>query len=110
MATPVFYDPERNRWKRLRRMLHIAGVLLTLLIVFFAVSLYRLTSLGSLNLPEEHRPYRAVKASERPPRPRKPATRRNVQVAPSQVVLNAAEGVRAAFYVTWDEGSFASLK
>src|SRR5581483_5599121 len=110
MATQVFFDPERKRWRRLRFILNVAGVLTTLLIVFFALSLYRQTSLPDLLLPGPKRPYRPIKETERRRYPRRPITRRKTTAAPSQVVLNSGEGIRAAFYVTWDAGSFASLK
>src|SRR5581483_4458631 len=110
MATQVFFDPERKRWRRLRFILNVAGVLTTLLIVFFALSLYRQTSLPDLLLPGPKRPYRPIKETERRRYPRRPITRRKTTAAPSQVVLNTDEGIRAAFYVTWDAGSFAALK
>jgi cellulose synthase/poly-beta-1,6-N-acetylglucosamine synthase-like glycosyltransferase/peptidoglycan/xylan/chitin deacetylase (PgdA/CDA1 family)/spore germination protein YaaH len=110
MAHPVFFDPQRKRWKRLRLALNVAGVATTLLVVFFAVSIYRGTSLPDVGLPAAKHPYRPIKEAARRHYPRKPATHRRTKTAPSQVVLNADEGIRAAFYVTWDAGSFASLK
>src|SRR5258706_578689 len=110
MAHPIFYDPQRRRWKRVRMALNVAGLVLTLVVAFFAVSVLRTEPLPSLQMPQERRPYRPLKPPERRPYPRKPVTRRNAQVAPSQIALNSGEGVRAAFYVTWDAGSFASLR
>ncbi len=110
MPHPIFYDPQRRRWKRVRMALNVAGLVLTLVVAFFAVSVLRTEPLPSLQMPQERRAYRALKPSERRPYPRKPVTRRNAQVAPSQIALNSGEGVRAAFYVTWDAGSFASLR
>src|SRR5260370_18744442 len=37
-------------------------------------------------------------------------TRRKSKLAPSQVVLNQEEGIRAAFYAPWDAASFSSLQ
>src|SRR5947208_12910551 len=37
-------------------------------------------------------------------------THRKTKAPPSQVVLNTDEGIRAAYYVTWDAASFVSLK
>src|SRR5258706_8818218 len=110
MAHPVFYDPQRKRWKRLRRGLNIAGIATTLLIVFFTISIGRSVVLAKLGLPDEKPLHHPVKESARKHYPRKPVTRRNIKTAPSQVPLNAGEGIRAAFYVTWDAGSYASLK
>ena len=33
MSKPVFLDPQQKRWRRLRRVLDVAGALITLLIV-----------------------------------------------------------------------------
>src|SRR5437763_3109572 len=110
MPHPIFYDPQRKRWKRVRRVLNFAGVLRTLVVAFFAVSVLRTEPLPSLQMPQERRAYRPIKQSERRPYPRKPVTRRNPKKPPSQIALNSGEGVRAAFYVTWDAGSFASLR
>ena len=43
---PIFYDEEKVRWRRTRRALEVSGVLLTLLIVYFFV-----TVAGSVELP-----------------------------------------------------------
>ena len=36
--------------------------------------------------------------------------RRQPRKAPSQVTLNSEQGLRAAFYVSWDPASFSSLR
>jgi peptidoglycan-N-acetylglucosamine deacetylase len=111
MARAVFYDPQRKRWKRLRLALNLAGVASTLLIVFFAISLLRGTPLPSSALPDAHPQYRKLTNAERRQYRRiKPVARRKSNKAPSQVVLNSGEGIRAAFYVQWDAGSLSSLK
>src|SRR6478609_4391856 len=101
MAKPIFYDPQRKRWKRVRRLLDIVGLLTTVLIAFFIVSVFRSVTLAHLSLAEPHRPYRSLKEKER-----KKATPRTAHKKPSkpptQVTLNSGEGIRAAFYVTWD--------
>ena len=35
MAQPVFYDPRRARWKRLRTLLDVAGIVVSAVIVVF---------------------------------------------------------------------------
>src|SRR5437762_1346647 len=55
MPHPIFYDPQRKRWKRVRRVLNLAGMLLTLVIAFFAVSVLRTEPLPSLHMPQELR-------------------------------------------------------
>jgi cellulose synthase/poly-beta-1,6-N-acetylglucosamine synthase-like glycosyltransferase/peptidoglycan/xylan/chitin deacetylase (PgdA/CDA1 family)/spore germination protein YaaH len=110
MAKPIFYDPQRKRWKRLRRLLDIIGLVTTVLIVFFIVSVFRNVTLAHLSLTEPRRPYRALKEKERKrPNPRL-ASRKKPSKPPTQVTFNSGEGVRAAFYVTWDAASFASLR
>src|ERR1041384_5871354 len=109
MAKPIFYDPDRKRWKRLRRLIDIVGLVTTLLIIFFIISVFRSVSLAHLTLSEPHRPYRALKEKEgRKSRPR--TTGKKPSKPPTQVKLNSGEGIRAAFYVTWDAASYASLR
>jgi peptidoglycan-N-acetylglucosamine deacetylase len=110
MANPVFYDPRRSRWKRLRRLFDVLGVAVTLIVAFFIYTALRGENLPELLLPTPKRPYRALKERER----RKPVAHRNPRrkskKAPSQVKLNTEEGIRAAFYVNWDPASFSSLR
>jgi cellulose synthase/poly-beta-1,6-N-acetylglucosamine synthase-like glycosyltransferase/peptidoglycan/xylan/chitin deacetylase (PgdA/CDA1 family)/spore germination protein YaaH len=115
MSTPVFYDPRRARWKRLRFLSNIVGVLVTLLLIFFVYSAMRAVRLPELFLAEQKHSYRALKEKEREKdreRHRLLAKHghRKSKKAPSQVKLNAEEGIRAAFYVDWDAASFSSLR
>src|SRR5258708_1791327 len=115
MAKPVFYDPRQSRWRRLRRLFDVLGVAITLLIVFFVYTAIRDEQLPSLLLPEQKKPYHALKEKEKEKereRRRQAALRshRKTKKPPSQVVLNADEGIRAAFYVQWDAASFSSLR
>jgi cellulose synthase/poly-beta-1,6-N-acetylglucosamine synthase-like glycosyltransferase/peptidoglycan/xylan/chitin deacetylase (PgdA/CDA1 family) len=115
MPQPVFYDPRRARWKRVRRLFDVLGVTITLLIVYFVYTATRGAPLPDLLLPAQKRPYHALKEAEKArakERRRKLAHRghRQTKVAPSQVKLNAEEGIRAAFYVPWDAASFSSLR
>src|SRR5690348_13005705 len=115
MPQPVFYDPRRSRWKRVRRMFDFLGVSITLLIAFFIYTALRNEKLPELLLPVQKRPYHALKEDERTKarERRKLAakrTHRKSKKAPSQVTLNAEEGIRAAFYVPWDAASFSSLR
>ena len=36
---PIFYDAERVRWRHTRRVLEISGALLTLLLVYFFITI-----------------------------------------------------------------------
>ena len=110
MAKPIFYDPQRKRWKRLRRLMDVLGLAVSLLIVFFLVSALRGVSLTTLLLPEQHRPYKALKERERKRRKPPVVATKSKKKPPTEVVLNSGDGVRAAFYVTWDAGAYSSLR
>jgi peptidoglycan-N-acetylglucosamine deacetylase len=66
----------------------------------------------------EKKPYHALKENEKTKarEKRRLATlaraghRHQVRKAPSQLTLNSEQGVRAAFYVSWDAASFSSLR
>jgi cellulose synthase/poly-beta-1,6-N-acetylglucosamine synthase-like glycosyltransferase/peptidoglycan/xylan/chitin deacetylase (PgdA/CDA1 family) len=102
----IFYDPERKRWRRLRLVLNTLGVLCTLLMAFFLVSVLRRAALPSLALPDERPAYRAVK--EKKPKRVSPH-RKKPETKASEITLNTGEPIRAAFYVTWDAGSYSAL-
>src|SRR6202166_2432655 len=115
MAEPVFYDPRRARWKRLRRLFDTLAVVCSALIVFFVYSALRDERLPELLLSPQKRVFKAIRENEKDKardRQRQLAKRshRKSKLAPSQVVLNQEEGIRAAFYVPWDAASFSSLQ
>jgi peptidoglycan-N-acetylglucosamine deacetylase len=115
MAKPVFYDPEQSRWRWLRLLFDVLGVSITLLVIFFVYIAIRDEQLPGLFLPEQKRPYHALKEKEREKEKEKKKlanlrSRRKTKKPPSQVTLNADEGIRAAFYVQWDAASFSSLR
>ena len=62
---PIFYDAEKVRWRRTRRILEISGVLLTLLLVYFFI-----TVAGSVELPSSlaagHAPGLSFRQEEEP--------------------------------------------
>ncbi|HUN87984.1 MAG TPA: glycosyltransferase [Terriglobales bacterium] len=109
-AKPVFYDPQRKRWRRLRRLFDVLAVCITLLLGFFVYSLLKGSSLPSLLLPEQKKSYRSLKEKEQRHTKVRSVGRRKTNRPASQITLNTDEGVRAAYYVTWDAGSFASLR
>src|SRR5579859_8104674 len=115
MAQPVFYDPQRARWKRLRRTFDVAAVLISALIIFFAYTALRDEPLPELLFSPQKRAFKALKESEKEKardRQKRAAARshRKSKLAASQVRLNEQEGIRAAFYVPWDAASFSSLR
>src|SRR5262245_14124851 len=111
MAKPIFYDPQRKRWGRLRTLFNVLGVVITALVVFFIVTVFFTPAqLPRLGLPALKRNLRAVKEREHRRKTVVKGTHRKTKAPPSEVVLNADEGIRAAYYVTWDAASFVSLK
>jgi len=109
-SNPIFFDPEGKRWRRLRRILDVSVILVTLLVVFFVVTVFRGSSVPGVNLPELKKPYHALKDNQKRKTVRGSNQNRATKQPPTQVVLNSLEGIRGAFYVQWDAASFASLK
>jgi peptidoglycan-N-acetylglucosamine deacetylase len=115
MAGPVFYDPRRARWKRLRRVFDIVAVVVSALIIIFVYTALRDEPLPGLLFSPQKRAFKALRESEKSrtlERQKKLAARshRKSKLAASQVTLNQEEGIRAAFYVPWDAASFSSLR
>jgi len=115
MAEPVFYDPKRARWKRLRRFVDILVVALSALIIFFVYTTLRDERLPELLFSPQKRAFKALKENEKEKardRQKKLASRshRKSKLPASEVKLNQEEGIRAAFYVPWDAASFSSLR
>ena len=109
-AKAIFYDPQRKRWRRLRRVFDAIAVLLTIVLFTFIYSSFRGADLGTLKLDEVKRPIHALKEKEQQHTKKPTVAHRKIKRPASQVVLNSGEGIRAAFYVVWDAGSFASLR
>src|SRR5229473_2651838 len=110
MTQPVFYDPRKARWKRIRLAFDVIGVSITLLVTFFAYTALRDEPLPDLLLAPQKRPYHALKLKEKEKEKSKERRmaaalsrgHRKSKSAPSQVKLNAEEGIRSAFYVPYD--------
>ena len=118
MAKQVFYDPLQARWRRIRRIFDAAALAFSFLVIFFIYSALRSEPLPDLSWLTEKRPYHALKENEKAKarEKRRLATvaraghRHLTRKAPSQLTLNSEQGVRAAFYVSWDAASFSSLR
>ena len=109
MSKPIFFDPDRRRWKRIRKSIDVTVVVLSLLLVFFALTVVRKTNIPAVLLADQKKNYRALKLNE-PKKPLNKGTHRKTLIPASQVVLNSGEGIRGAFYVTWDAASYSSLR
>ena len=119
---PIFYDEDRTRWRRTRRVLEIAGALFTIVLVTFFFTIINRVDLPSLLLPTGRSGLHAVAAvapkpdltNRRRGRRRRIADLGHVPVpasySPQQQVPSNYDPLRIAFYVSWDPSSFASLQ
>src|SRR5438046_6370724 len=104
---PIFYDAERVRWRHTRRVMEITGVLLTLLLAYFFVTIAVSVDLPAGLLPDTKPKYQALKSKRKPGPTREGRHRRvaNIGTLPASY-----DPLRAAFFVSWDPNSLASLK
>src|SRR6202140_4686436 len=105
---PIFYDAERVRWRRTRCVLEISGALLILLLGYFFITVGVSVELPAGLLPDTRPVYRAlkIKAKAKPPA----REGRHRRVANIGTVPASYDPLRAAFFVSWDANSLASLK
>src|SRR5258708_31662569 len=113
MNKQIFYDPQRKRWKRLRRIFDVLALLGLVLGTVFLVGLLRMKPLPELLLQPQKRNYRplanqptTLKSGQKLHR----SAHRKTDLKPSDVPLNSGEGLRAAYYVEDDPASYSSLK
>src|SRR5256885_6889990 len=104
---PIFYDAERVRWRRTRRILEISGMLLTLLLAYFFVTIAVSVELPAGLLPDTRPVYRALKSKAKGKPAREGHHRRLANLG---TVPASYDPLRAAFFVSWDANSLASLK
>ena len=108
----IFYDPQRKRWKRLRRIFDVTAVAFTLVLAAFIFNVLRYQRLPELLLPIPKHNYKALPErtpllhGAKIPRP----ARRKTSRKPSDIPFNTGEGLRAAYYVPYDEASYSSLE
>ncbi len=110
MTKPVFYDPQRKRWKRLRRIIDVLVLLGMVLGSIFIVGVFRIKPLPEFFLQAQKRNYRAL-ANQTPAAVKlRRSAHRRTDLKPGDVPLNSGEGLRAAYYVEDDPASYSSLK
>ena len=63
---PIFYDQERRRWRRTRRVLEITGGLFTLILVVFLVNVFRKPELPDILSAATHWNLHALPAKLKP--------------------------------------------
>src|SRR5215468_10622081 len=103
---PIFYDAERVRWRRTRRALEVTGALLTLLLAYFFITIAVSVELPAGLLPDTKLGLHALKTKKKAPI----REGRRRRVANIGTVPASYDPVRAAFFVSWDPNSLASLK
>jgi len=106
---PIFYDAERVRWRRTRRIMEISGVLLTALLAYFFVNIAASVELPAGLIPDTRPIYKALKLKTGPKVvPGREGRHRRVENIGN--VPASYDPLRAAYYVSWDSNSLASLK
>jgi hypothetical protein len=105
----IFFDPQRKRWKRLRRILDATAVLSTLVVVAFIFNVLRSQRLPELLLPTPKHNYKALPEPLLRGKSARPARRKSDR-RPSEIPFNSGEGLRAAYYVQDDPASYSSFK
>src|SRR5579863_2657362 len=102
---PIFYDEERRRWRRTRLLLEIGGAFFTLVLVVFMLNVGRNPELPDILRPDT----RGLHAIRAKPKPKPPRARKKKIAALGKVPQNY-DPLRAAFYVSDDYTSLASLQ
>ena len=116
MTKQVFFDPQRKRWKRLRRIFDVLALVGCVVGAVFVVGLVRMTPLPELFFSTPRHAYTPASdyTAQRNAAQRNVALKRRAHrkpgLQPSDITLNSGEGVRAAYYVEDDPASYSSLK
>src|SRR5271154_1789138 len=104
---PIFYDQERRRWRRTRRVLEIVGGLFPLVLVVFIVNVFRKPELPDVLSAATHWSVHAIPTKTKPKVVRQGRKRK---VAALGKLPQNYDPLRAAFYVSYDSTSLASLQ
>jgi cellulose synthase/poly-beta-1,6-N-acetylglucosamine synthase-like glycosyltransferase/spore germination protein YaaH/peptidoglycan/xylan/chitin deacetylase (PgdA/CDA1 family) len=104
---PIFYDQERRRWRRTRRVLEIVGGLFTLVLIVFIINVFRKPELPDILAAATHWSVHAIPAKLKPKVVRQGRKRK---VAALGKLPQNYDPLRAAFYVSYDSTSLASLQ
>ncbi|MGC1130087.1 MAG: glycosyltransferase [Candidatus Acidiferrales bacterium] len=103
---PIFYDEERRRWRRTRRVLEITGGFFILVLIIFLANVFRNPDLPDLLKPDLHGGLHAIRARAKPKSPRS----RKHKVAALGKIPQSYDPLRIAFYVGTESSSLASLQ
>src|SRR5437879_13822071 len=99
---PIFYDAQRVRWRRTRRVMEITGALLTLLLAYFFVTIAISVELPAGLLPDAKPAYRALKSKKKPVPAREGQHRRIANIG---TVPASYDPLRGPFLRRWDAKS-----
>jgi len=110
----IFYDPQRKRWKRLRRIFDISALLFTLVVAIFIFNVLRTQHLPELLLPSPKHNYKALRDRQsdliRAEKAKEKPSRRKTKRRASDIPFNTDEGLRAAYYQPDNPAGYSSFK
>ncbi|HEY4741558.1 MAG TPA: glycosyltransferase [Candidatus Acidoferrales bacterium] len=106
---PIFYDEERRRWKRTRRVLEISGALFAFVAVVFVINVLRKPDLPELLVPYTRPLLRGIRGTKSS---KLPVVRhgRKKRISALGQEPDHYDPLRAAFYENGDPSGFASLQ
>jgi len=107
---PVFHDERQQRWSVTRRTLEIGGAALALLLIVLGVGVFGNLPLPAALLPAQKPNMHPIKAKLRGVKLTSARPGRKRRVAALGKVPENYDPVQAAFYVSWDSTSLASLQ
>ena len=107
---PVFHDERKRRWSATRRTLEISAATFAVLLVVLAFGAFGHLNLQNPLLPALKPTVHPLKTKARPPKPAPTRPGRKRRVAALGKVPENYDPIQAAFYVSWDSTSFASLQ
>ncbi|HEX2776664.1 MAG TPA: glycosyltransferase [Candidatus Acidoferrales bacterium] len=106
---PIFYDQDRRRWRRTRRVLEIVGGLFTIVLVIFLINVGRNPELPDILRADTHGGLHAIRAHLPLLKPKATRGRKRKIAALGKIPQNY-DPLRAAFYEEDDASSLASLQ
>src|SRR5215470_5473872 len=108
--SPIFYDAQRVRWRRTRRVMEVSGALLTILLVYFFFNMAASVELPAALVPDSRSNYyRALKNKKGKLIPTREGRHRRVANL-GKPVPATYDPLRAGFYVSYDANSLATLR
>jgi cellulose synthase/poly-beta-1,6-N-acetylglucosamine synthase-like glycosyltransferase/spore germination protein YaaH/peptidoglycan/xylan/chitin deacetylase (PgdA/CDA1 family) len=106
---PIFYDQERRRWRRTRRVLEIAGGFFTIVLVIFLVNVGRNPALPEILQAYTHGGLHAIRTHLAVVKTKTTRGRKRKIAALGKIPQNY-DPLRAAFYEEDDASSLAALQ